>query len=37
MFPFTMSGIIVRIFLVARYSETAKSVDLPTAPVFPAT
>jgi hypothetical protein len=37
MFPFAMSEIIARIFLVARNNETAKSVDLPTVPALPAT
>ena len=37
MFPFTMSGIIARIFLVARNNETAKSVDLLTVPGILAT
>ena len=37
MFPFTKSGIIVRIFLVARYNEIAKCVDLPSVPAVPAT
>ena len=32
MLPFTKSEIIVRIFLVARYNETANSVDILTVP-----